>query len=122
MNREELGLELVHVGINQENPEEALRTVKLLGELFGFPCRETPGSWFVNDQFEVMKEPFLGRHGHIAIAARNTQAAYEYFKSRGVAFAEETAVRFPDGSLNVIYFRDEIGGFAFHLVQKKAEA
>lgn len=119
MEFKELGLEMAHIGINQKNPDEALSTVKMLGELFGFTCRETPGSWFVNEQFEVMKEPFLGKNGHIAIAAQNTQQAYEYFKSRGVAFAEETAVYFPNGRLNVIYFKDEIAGFAFHLVQKK---
>lgn len=119
MDIKELGFELVHVGINQENQEEAKKTVELLSTLFGFPCRETPGSWFVNDQFEVMKSPFLGKNGHIAIAVNDSQAAYTYLKSQGVEFNEESAVYLPDGRLNVIYLKDEIAGFAFHLVQKK---
>ena len=115
----ELGFEMRHSGINQENAAEAEKTVKLLCALFGFPCRETDGSWFVNNQFEVMKTPFLGKLGHIAIATDDSQAAYEYLKSKGIEFNEETASHLPDGRLNTIYFKDDIAGFAFHLVQKQ---
>ena len=119
MDKKDLGFELVHVGINQPDNEEAMKTVHLLSSLFGFDYRETPGSWFVNDQFEVLKMPFLGKNGHIAIAANDSQAAYEYLKSQGVEFNEESAGYLPDGRLNTIYLKDDIAGFAFHLVQKK---
>ena len=55
MKAEDFGFELLHLGINQSGPEEGTATAKLLAELFGFPLRETEGSWFANEQFEVMK-------------------------------------------------------------------
>lgn len=119
MDCKDLDFQMVHIGINQADNEEAVKTVKLLETLFGFTSRETPGSWFVNDQFEVMKMPFLGKYGHIAIAVNDSQAAYEYLKSKGVEFNEESAGYLPDGRLNTIYFKDDIAGFAFHLVQRK---
>lgn len=114
-----LGFEMAHIGINQENVEEAKKTVALLGALFGFESRETDGSFFVNEQFEVMKKPFLGKLGHVAIRTTDPDKARAYLESRGVAFNESTANYGPDGELNTIYFQDDIAGFAFHLVRKK---
>ena len=49
---------------------------------------------------------------HIAIGTNTLPRAIAYFKSRGFEFNEETA------SPKAIYFKDEIAGFAVHLVQK----
>lgn len=119
MDAKELEFELAHIGINQADAEEGQRTVGILSALFGFPARETDGSWFVNEQFEVLKKPFLGRLGHIAVRTSNATAAKAYLESKGIAFDESTAGYAPDGSLNVIYLKDDIAGFAFHLVQKR---
>lgn len=53
-------------------------------------------------------------------AARTNDAgrALSYFKRRGFSFREESAVYKMDGTLGAVYFREEIGGFAVHLVQK----
>ena len=48
MNVKELGFELAHVGINQENAVEAKATADLLCDLFGFSPRETEGSFFTD--------------------------------------------------------------------------
>lgn len=118
MDVKELGFTVAHIGINQENVAEAKETVELLGTLFGFSVRETEGSFFVNEQFEIMKMPFLGRLGHVGIRTTDADAARTYLESKGIAFNEETANYGTDGKLRVVYFQNEIAGFAVHIVQK----
>ena len=103
---------LAHVGINGANPEEARKAAELLSTLFGFTAKEGNSSIFAGSGIEVMKEPYKGTHGHIAIGTNTLPRAIAYFKSRGFEFNEETA------SPKAIYFKDEIAGFAVHLVQK----
>lgn len=113
-----LGFSVHHLGVNQENDAQAKQTVALLCELFGFPAKETEGSYFVNDQFEIMKTPFLGSMGHVAILTNDAGKAKTYLESKGIAFNESTANYASDGRLMTIYFESEIAGFAFHLKQK----
>ncbi|MVB11975.1 hypothetical protein CAFE_27040 [Caprobacter fermentans] len=115
----DFGFEVAHIGINQDNEEEAKKTAQLLCNLFGFESRNTPGSIFANEQFEIMKTKFLGRYGHIAIRTTDINRAKEYLESKGIAFNEESASRNEKGNLGAIYFQNEIAGFAFHLLQKK---
>ena len=113
-----LGFEFAHLGINQKGADESKNTVGLLNELFGFEVRETDGSWFVNEQFEIMKKPFRGKNGHIAVRTNNAAAARDYLEEKGLAFDESTALYDENGKLRVIYTSADIAGFAFHLVQK----
>lgn len=121
MNADELGFELLHVGVNQSNAEEGTATAKRMAELFGFPLRETDGSWFANEQFEIMKKPFRGTHGHLAIGTNNAGAARAWLESKGIRFDESTAQYSESGKLMLVYSSDEIGGFAFHLTQKSEQ-
>ena len=118
INLSQPGFELGHIGINQKNAPQAEQTAQLLAALFGFPMRDTPGSIFVNEQFEVLKKPFLGELGHISIRTVDVEKAKAYLEEKGVAFNESTANYGPDGKLNTIYLQEEIGGFAFHLARK----
>ena len=43
--------------------------------------------------------------------------AVEYLKSQGVEFNMDSA-KVKDGKTTAIYLKDEIGGFAVHLVKK----
>lgn len=113
-----LGFAVHHLGVNQESAAQAKETVALLCELFGFSAQETQGSYFVNDQFEIMKKPFLGTMGHVAVITNDAGKARTYLESKGIAFDESTASYAPDGRLMVVYFANEIAGFAFHLKQK----
>ena len=65
-----------------------------------------------------MKMPFLGEKGHIAISTNFVERAVKHLKVKGVKFNEESAVFRADGSMQAIYFQNEIGGFAIHLVRK----
>lgn len=119
MDSKKYRFEIAHVGINTENAGEAQKTAELLCSLFGFPKRETQGSCFVNEQIEVMKSKFRGTNGHIAVGTDDISGAKKYLESKGLAFDDSTENRDENGNLVSVYLKDEIAGFAFHLVQRK---
>ncbi len=112
-----LGLELRHVGINSGTPEQALADAKAIAKLMGWPVKEGNSSDFAGTGFELMKKQGRGAHGHIAIGCNNVARAKWHLEQRGYAFDEDSAA-LKNGKLNAIYLKDEIAGFAFHLVQK----
>ncbi|MBS7006845.1 bifunctional 4-hydroxy-2-oxoglutarate aldolase/2-dehydro-3-deoxy-phosphogluconate aldolase [Anaerostipes sp.] len=116
--RRMLGFELAHVGINMESRDEAVLVAGMFESIFGFQKSENDNSIFAGSYIEAMKYPFLGEKGHIAVRTDDAGRAVSYFKRRGYAFREESASYKTDGSLGAVYFRQEIGGFAVHLVQK----
>ena len=114
-----LGLEFVHMGINNENKDEALRGAKLFELMFGMPLRETSKSTFAGEAFEFMHSKGPGKYGHIAIRTNFVDRAIAYFKRMGFEFDEST-ITYDEksGKPKFVYFKDEICGFAIHLVQK----
>ena len=114
-----LGLEFTHMGINTENAEEAKRSAKIFEVMFGMTNRETSKSVFAGDAFEFMNGKGPGRCGHIGIRTNFVDRAMAYFKRMGFEFDESTIV-YDDksGKPKFVYFKDEISGFAVHLVQK----
>ena len=114
-----LGLEFVHIGINNENYEEATRSAKLFEAMFGMANRETSKSTFAGDAFEFMHGKGPGRCGHIGIRTNFVDRAMAYFKRMGFEF-DESSVTYDEksGKPKFVYFKDEISGFAVHLVQK----
>ncbi|HBJ19502.1 MAG TPA: 2-dehydro-3-deoxyphosphogluconate aldolase [Clostridiales bacterium] len=114
-----LGLEFVHMGINNENAEEATKSARLFELMFGLTVKEGTKSLFAGDAFEFMKQKGPGTHGHIAIRTNFVDRAMAYFKRMGFAFDEST-VTYDDktGKPKFVYFKDEIAGFAIHLLQK----
>ena len=65
-----------------------------------------------------MKVPGRGRNGHIALATSDLPAARQYLEKKGFAFDDASIKRMEDGRILVIYAKQEIGGFAIHLMQK----
>ena len=112
-----LGFELAHVGINAENEEEALATAKFFGDAFGFAPKNGNSSVFAGTAVEVMKAGGPGKLGHIGIKTNYIDRAVRYMESRGYEF--EPGKYDEKGNLTAIYFKQEIAGFAVHLVQKK---
>ena len=114
-----LGLEFTHIGINNENKEEAVRSAKLFEVMFGMTNRETSKSTFAGEAFEFMHAKGPGRCGHIGIRTNFVDRAMAYFKRMGFEFDEST-VTYDEksGKPKFVYFKDEISGFAVHLVQK----
>jgi 2-dehydro-3-deoxyphosphogluconate aldolase/(4S)-4-hydroxy-2-oxoglutarate aldolase len=112
-----LGLEFAHLGINEKNKDKALDSANLLSHLFYLSVKEGTSSIFAGSGFEVMKNQYLGKHGHIAIATNHIYRAITYLKMKGVSVLPETA-KVEDGKLKAIYLDQEVSGFAIHLLQK----
>ena len=113
-----LGFEFVHVGINNENADDAMKGAKLMEALFGMTVKEGNKSNFAGTAFEFMKSKGPGRHGHIAIKTNFVDRAMAYFTRMGFAFDMSSVTYADNGKPKFVYFRDEICGFAFHLIQK----
>ena len=112
-----LGFEFTHLGINEGNKDKALNSANLLSYLFYFPIKEGTSSIFAGPGFEVIKNKFLGEHGHIAIATNDIHRAITYLKVKGISILPETAKE-KEGKLKAIYIAQEVSGFAIHLLQK----
>ena len=113
-----LGFEIGHIGINAENEEEAKATAKMFEAVFGFKNKDGNSSVFADKYIEVMKSPYLGKNGHIAIRTNYIDRAVAYLESQGVKFNYETKKYNAKGAMVAIYLEKEFGGFAVHLVQK----
>lgn len=112
-----LGFELKHIGINATSEEEAESVAGSFEKLFGFTKKSGNSSVFAGTAVEVMKAPYLGAHGHIAIGTNYIERAIYHMELQGFEFDKETA-KYKDGKLIAIYLKDEICGYAVHLVQK----
>ena len=113
-----LGLELGHIGINCADEAEAAKTAEVLGSLLSMAVKPGNSSIFVGKkEFEIMKKPGRGTHGHIAIGTNNVDRAIYHLGRRGVKFDMDSKV-VKNGKTTAIYMADEIAGFAIHLVQK----
>lgn len=114
-----LGFEMVHVGINCQSPEEAESVADEFESAFGFAKKAGNSSVFSSTYMEMMKKPFHGTHGHIAIATNSVKRALYQLGKRGYKAKEGTIKYNADGVMNVAYLDKEFGGFAVHLVLKK---
>ncbi len=112
-----LGFELAHIGVNSESKEEADKTVNRLAFLFGLPVKVGSGGSFAGTIVEVLNSHGRGSMGHIAIRTNYIERAINYMRTVLGADFEEPILR-PDGKINAIYLKEEIGGFAVHLLQK----
>jgi len=88
-----LGFEFAHLGINEEDEDKALNSANQLSHLFYLPIKEGTSSVFVGSGFEVMKNKYLGKHGHIAIATNDIHRAITYLKMKGISILPETKKR-----------------------------
>ncbi len=113
-----LGLELGHIGINCADETEAAKTAETLGTLLSMAVKPGNSSIFVGKkEFEIMKKPGRGTHGHIAILTNNVDRAIYHLGLRGVKFDMDSK-NVKDGKTIAIYLADEVAGFAIHLVQR----
>lgn len=113
-----LGFELAHVGINHDNEEEANATATALGKAFRMPVKIGNSSTFAGDAAECMKTNFYGTKGHIGFKTRSSLRALAWFKNQGYEIIEESIKYKPNGNVLAAYLKDEIGGFAVHIVEK----
>lgn len=112
-----LGFELAHIGVNAANAEESLAVCRALDAAFGFGVKEGNSSNFAGSGVEVMKEPYLGRNGHIAVKTGSIPRAAAELAKNGFVLDESTA-KYKGDKMVAVYLKQEFGGFAVHLLQK----
>lgn len=113
-----LGFEVKHVGINCVDEKDATDVADSFSRMFGFEKKVGNSSIFAGTGLEIMKNPYLGKNGHIAVATNYINRAIYHLERRGCEFDQDTAKYDAKGNLKAIYFKGEFGGFACHLVQK----
>lgn len=114
-----LGFNMVHVGLNCADAGEAESVADEFEAAFGFEKKVGNSSVFSSTYMEMMKKPFHGKHGHIAIATNSVTRALYQLEKRGYKVMEGSQKFNADGIMNVAYLEHEFGGFAVHLVLKK---
>jgi 2-dehydro-3-deoxyphosphogluconate aldolase/(4S)-4-hydroxy-2-oxoglutarate aldolase len=112
-----LGFNMVHLGINTAGEADARRAAAVFEAMFGFLPREGNNSVFAGKGIEIMKSPYLGKNGHIAVATNSLIRAKAYLSRAGFAFREDTLKYNAAGAPATIYLEEEIMGFALHLIQ-----
>lgn len=112
-----LGFELAHVGLNAESEESALAVCGKLSSAFGFETKNGSSSCFAGSGVEVMKTPYHGVHGHIAIRTNSVARATAELEKRGFAL-DAASAKYKGDTVTAVYLRGDFGGFAVHLLQK----
>jgi len=113
-----LGFEVAHIGINAKEETEADSLAAVFEKMFGFKKKTGSNSIFAGTEFEIMKIPYLGTKGHIAIKTNYIHRAMFHLEMQGFEFDPDTAKYDEHKNLKAIYLKGEYGGFALHLVQK----
>ncbi|MCC6103426.1 MAG: VOC family protein [Olegusella sp.] len=110
------GLQIAHIGINAKDEKDAEQIVSQFQTLMGLQ-REVvaPVSIFAGTLVEVMKGGGRGERGHIGFHVDDIQAAEKWFSARGFELDEQSRKKNPDGSTFLVYFKQQIAGFAIHL-------
>lgn len=114
-----LDYSLVHVGINCDNEGEAVNNCGCFTKAFGWETKVGNSSVFAGTAIECMKTPFKGARGHIAVATNSVKRAVYQLHCKGIEADMSTAKYDASGRLTVVYLKEEVGGFAVHLVERK---
>ena len=112
-----LGFEVAHIGVNCKDAAAASAVCEKLNEAFGLPVKEGNSSIFASNGVEVMKTMFKGKNGHIAIRTNSVALAVAELEKNGFVCDMATS-KYKGDRMTVVYLKDEIGGFAIHLLQK----
>lgn len=114
------GFQFAHVGINASDEHAARALSGQLAALFHFPAREGNTSVFSGDSMEIMKAPYFGALGHIAVSCNQVERALAYLVRQDYQIEPSTA-KYKNGRMLSVYLSSEFGGFAIHLLQKEKE-
>jgi len=113
-----LGFSVSHIGINSPNEHEAINAAKLFNRLFGHPLKHGNSSVFTGENIEFLKTSAPGAHGHIAVKTNSLYRAIPYLERAGITFDYENAKKDSKGNITALYLKEEILGFALHLIQR----
>ncbi|MCI9120026.1 MAG: bifunctional 4-hydroxy-2-oxoglutarate aldolase/2-dehydro-3-deoxy-phosphogluconate aldolase [Oscillibacter sp.] len=112
-----LGFEVAHIGVNAGNESDSLGVCEQFAQAFGFETKPGVSSNFASGSVEVMKSPYLGDHGHIAVRTNSIPRAIAELAKQGFEVDESTA-KYKGEKMTAVYLKKQFGGFAVHLLQK----
>lgn len=112
-----LGFKLAHVGINHTDADEAYSSAEKLAGIFNFGVRKCSSSTFAGTAAECMNNERFGEKGHIGFSTNSMPRAMAHLASKGVEFDESSIKRDASGNISCIYFKEQIAGFAIHIVK-----
>jgi 2-dehydro-3-deoxyphosphogluconate aldolase/(4S)-4-hydroxy-2-oxoglutarate aldolase len=110
------GLSFAHLSIDNENADEAEDVIKALSA-FGLETKRGNSSVFMGGVVEVLPRIFRGKRGHLAFKCFDCERTLAYLEQHGFHADESTISRDAKGKIKVVYFKEEIGGFAVHLIK-----
>lgn len=108
-------MRIAHIGVNADDAQDAARLAEQFARVFCLGVRSTPVSHFAGSMVEVMDGAGRGEHGHIGVHVSDIRAAAAWFEANGVAIDQTSWLYRSDGSARLVYFQDDIAGFAIHL-------
>lgn len=111
-----LDLHIVHFAVNVPD-DKALEQATQLADLFQVDVRPISAGYFAGNLVEVLGKTKIGTHGHIAIGTPDVERAIAFYLRKGYTFDESSIKRNQAGKIILVYFKDEIAGFKFHLIQ-----
>jgi 2-dehydro-3-deoxyphosphogluconate aldolase/(4S)-4-hydroxy-2-oxoglutarate aldolase len=112
-----LDFKFAHVGVNAGSEGEAEKAVKLFETLFGLKRDERSVSVFAGSGIEIMKNAGQGQKGHIGIKTSSAVKAAAYLERMGIELKAETIKLDKKGNATFFYLKEEVAGFAVHIVQ-----
>jgi len=115
-----LGFTVGHIGINAGGDEKAEQGARFFNALFGCAPKEWTGSILAGNSIEIMRAGGLGAHGHIAMATNSVMRAAAWLERNGIALDHANAKKDAQGNVTAVYLKEEILGFAVHLVRRTA--
>lgn len=117
--RKILGFEIGHIGINACGAEDSREICMAFQAAFDFPYRPGAGSSdFSSSRLDIKKRSGRGTHGHLAVETNCLPCAVAEMRRRGIALDETSWTCNEKNEPMAVFLRDEIGGFAVHLMQK----
>jgi 2-dehydro-3-deoxyphosphogluconate aldolase/(4S)-4-hydroxy-2-oxoglutarate aldolase len=112
-----LGFTVAHVGLNAAGDEQAERAAQWFSTLFGCAPKEWTGSILAGNSIEIMRAGGMGAHGHIAMGTNSVARAAAWLERNGIALDHANARKDAQGNVTAVYLKEEILGFAVHLVR-----
>ncbi len=108
-----------HFGVNLKDSAETVEIAEIFTKLFNLEISDGKDSTYAGPLIELMKHGMgRGQHGHIAVSTSDIEKAVSSLKEKGIEFDTESCKYDSTGRLIVIYMKQEIAGFAIHLLQK----
>lgn len=111
------GFEFAHLGINTEDQAAAKTVAERFSDAFMLGIKEGESSVFAGPGIEVVKSIYYGANGHIAVKTNHVERAAAHLEKKGFIINRDS-IKIKNDRIIAVYLRDEVAGFAVHLLQK----